>query len=214
MTSPRSYAGCAAADPPRDIPALAAEFAEAHRRPLAAVVDKPLEETEALVRRDFVVRIEDGLIHWDDPYPGEQTRRTVYIGDREVPMGSGCGPDVFTFAAVFDVPFRVEETDPATGTPIRIDFVPDGVKRVDPPEAVTILLHPDELRGAGIETFEEVNANACSYQPLFASAEAAGPWLAAHPGSRVFTVEEMFQRSFYTFYRDLFRPRIHPAERS
>jgi hypothetical protein len=113
---------------------------------LAAIIDRPADETAALVRREFVARIDNGLIYWDDPYPGERTRRLVHIGDRTVAMGSGCGPDVFTFAAVLDVPFTVEETCPATGTPIRVDFVPGGYERVDPPEAVTVLLHPDDFR--------------------------------------------------------------------
>lgn len=175
---------------------------------LAAVVDRPLEETAGLVRRQFRARIEDGLIHWDDPYPGEQPRRIVQIDDRQVPMGSGCGPDVFGFAAVLDVPFQVRETCPTTGTPIRVDFVPDGVARVDPPEAVTILLSVQDIRPSTGKDFAEINANVCSFQPLFASAAAAESWLAARPGSRAFTVEEMFQRSWYTYLRDLLRPRI------
>jgi hypothetical protein len=176
---------------------------------LAAVVDQTPEETAALVRRDLRARIEDGLIYWDDPYPGEHVRRTVYIRDREVRMGSGCAPDVFTFAAVLDAPFRVEEASPATGRLIRIEFVPDGVERVDPLEAVTVLLHPDELRGIVGGHFEEINANVCRYQPFFASAREAEPWLAAHPGARAFTVKEMFERPWYAYYRDSLRPLIH-----
>jgi hypothetical protein len=180
---------------------------------LAVIVDRPLEETAALVRREFSARIEGGLIHWEDPYPGDRTRRTVYIGDREVPMGSGCGPDVFTFAAVFDVPFRVEETCPATGTPIRADFVPGGCERVDPPDAVTMLLHPKSFSESIGGHFEEINAKVCSYQPFFASVEAAEPVLAAHPGSRAFTVQEMFERPWFAYYRDNVRPLIHPSDR-
>lgn len=180
---------------------------------LAAVVDRPVDEIAALVRREFTARIEGGLIYWDDPYPGDRTRRMVYIGDREVPMGSGCGPDVFTFAAVFDVPFRVEETCPATGAPIRVDFVPDGYERVDPPEVVTVLLHPEDFSESIGGHFEEINANVCAYQPFFASAKAAEPAVAAHPGSRAFTVKEMFERSWFTYYRDNLRPLIHPCNR-
>lgn len=181
---------------------------------LAAVVDRTPEETAALVRSDLTARIEDGLIYWDDPYPGDRTRRTVYVGDREVRMGSGCAPDVFTFAAVLDVPFRVEEASPATGRRIRIEFVPDGVERVEPTEAVTVLLHPDELRGIVGGHFEAINASVCSYQPFFASADEAEPWLAAHPGARAFTVKEMFERRWYAYYRDTLRPLIHGSTRS
>ena len=41
-------------------------------------------------------------------------------------MKRGCAPDLPAYAAVVDVPFHVEDTCAATGTPIRIDFVPDG----------------------------------------------------------------------------------------
>jgi hypothetical protein len=91
---------------------------------------------------------------------------------------------------------RVDETCPVTGIPIRVDFVPDGYERVDPPEAVTILLHPDDLRASIGLGFKEINADVCSYQPFFAWATAAEASLAARPGSRAFTVEEMFERSW------------------
>lgn len=179
---------------------------------LATILDRPVDETAALVRREFVARIQDELIYWDDPYPGDQIRRTVYIGDRAVPMGSGCGPDVFTFAAVFDVPLRVEETCPTTGTSIQVDFTPDGHYRVDPLKAVTVLLHPDDFRASIGGHFDEINANVCGYQPFFASAQAAEPALTTRPGSRAFTVAEMLDRPWFTHYRDTLRPLIHPAD--
>jgi hypothetical protein len=85
---------------------------------------------------------------------------------------------------------------------------------VDPPEAVTVLLHPDDLQWITGGHFEEINANVCSYQPFFASPTEAEPWLAAHPGARAFTVGEMFERSWYAYYRDTLRPLIHPAASS
>src|SRR5262249_55119318 len=72
----------------------------------------------------------------------------LYVDGREVPMKSGCPPDLFGIAAVLDVPFRVEDTCAATGAPIHVDFVPDGFERVDPPEAVTVLLPIGELQAS------------------------------------------------------------------
>ncbi|MGW5051449.1 organomercurial lyase [Actinokineospora sp. NPDC004072] len=180
---------------------------------LATILNRSHSETAALVRQEFTARIENGLIHWDNPYPGNQIRRVVHIGDRQVPMGSGCGPDVFTFAAVLDVPFRVEETCPTTGTPIRIDFIPGGVERTDPPDAVTVLLHPQDFSDSIGGHFDEINATVCTYQPFFASAEAAEPALAARPGSRAFTVQEMLERPWFSHYRDTLRPLINPTTR-
>ena len=45
------------------------------------------------------------------------------------------------------------------------------------------------------------------------AAQAAEPWLAAHPGARVFTVKEMFERSWYACYRDAVQPLIHATSR-
>ena len=178
---------------------------------LAAIVDRPVDETAALVRGATSARIEGELIQWDEPFPGDRTRRMLYVGDRAVPMRSGCAPDLFGFAAVLDVPFRVEETCAATGAPIRVDFVPDGYERMDPPEAVTVLLPLGRLRKATFEeVVEQVDANFCDHQPFFASARAAESALTARPGSRAFTVQEMFERPLFTYYRDKLRPLVHP----
>jgi hypothetical protein len=180
---------------------------------LTSVVNRSGEETVALIRRDTTARIEGGLVYWDDPFPGDRTLRTLHLGDREVPMKSGCAPDLFGIAVVLDVPFRVDDTCAATGAPIRVDFVPDDVERVDPSGVVTVLLPPGELQVSISGTFEQINADVCTYQPFFGSAEAAGDWLAGHPGGRVFTVREMFERPWVSYYRDRLRPLIYPSIR-
>jgi hypothetical protein len=180
---------------------------------LAAIVDRSAAETEALIRRDTTARIEGGLVYWDEPFPGDRTLRTLYVGDRAVPMKSGCAPDLFGIAAVLDVPFRVEDTCAATGAPISVEFVPGGFERVDPQEAVTVLLATDQVQAAISGTFDQINADVCTYQPFFASAEAAQEWQAGHPGGRVFTVQEMFERPWVSYYGDRLRPLIHPSIR-
>jgi alkylmercury lyase len=182
----------------------------------AGILHRSTEDAAVLLRENRTARIENGLIHWDDPFPGDRVIRTIQIGGREVPMKSGCAPDLFGFAAILDIPFTVEDTCATTGTPIRVAFVPNGYERVDPAGAVTLLLPPEDLGaalGAGSEevNFEEVNAKICAHQPFFASAQAAEPALAARPGSRVFTVKDMFDRPFITYCRDEVRPLIHPS---
>ena len=181
---------------------------------LAAVLDQPVETTAALLRREFTARIEDGWIYWDEPFPGHRTRRTLYVGDRVIPMRSGCAPDLFVYAAVLDVPFRVQETCPVTGTPIQVEFVPGGYQRVDPPEVVTVLLPAARLRDALGGHIEQIDATICDHQPFFASAAAAEATLAARPGTRAFTVPEMFERPWLIHYRDTLRPLIHDVTRT
>lgn len=52
---------------------------------------------------------------------------------------------------------------------------------------------------------EDADANACSQQSFFASAEAAASWLAAHPGGRIYPVAacfEWFRRNFVVAMED------------
>ena len=46
---------------------------------LATILGCRVEETVALLRGNTTARIEDGLIHWDDPFPGDRTLRTLYV---------------------------------------------------------------------------------------------------------------------------------------
>ncbi|MFC0109593.1 organomercurial lyase [Kibdelosporangium aridum] len=176
---------------------------------LTAIVGQSRDATATLLRNEFTVRIEGDSIYWDDPFPGDQVRRMLYVGDREIPMRSGCAPDLFVYAAVLDVPFHVEENCPTTGVPIRVSFIPNGYTHVEPTETVTALLAVDDLRAVTGGTMDTINAQLCRYQPFFASAEAVAPWLDARPGSRVFTIKDMFERSWVTHYRDTIRPLIH-----
>lgn len=176
---------------------------------LAVIIDRPVTQTVALLRENTTARIDGGLVYWDVPFPVDRARRTLHIGDRTIPMNR-CAPALFVYAVLLDVPFHVEETCPATGAPIRIDFVPGGYERVDPPQRVTAMMSPDDMCAMDSMTFDQAD-EICLHAPLFASAEAAGGWLASHPGGRMFTVTEMFQRPIVAHYRDNLRPLIHPA---
>jgi len=92
------------------------------------------------------------------------------------------------------VTLLAEDTCPTTATPIRIDFRPNGYERVDPPETVAMFVAVGRPGDAPFESLEEIEANVCVRQPFFASADAARSWLAATPGARVFTVQEIFER--------------------
>jgi alkylmercury lyase len=177
---------------------------------LAAALQRPNDEAVRLAWEAARVRPDErGAIHLDAPFGGSggPSRRKLYLGDREIAV-SGCAPDLLPAAAVLDVVFRVEDTCPATGAPIRIEFAPGGVERVDPAQAVVAMVSPKVASEYGEAEIEQVNQNLCSQQPFFASAEAAQGWLAAHPGGRVFPVREMANRPFFAHARDTWRPRI------
>ena len=113
-------------------------------RQLAAALAVPEPEAVKLAWRASRVRPQDGQFRLDTPWPGASPRRRLVIGDRELSV-SGCAPDVFAVAAVLDVPFRLDDTCPTTGTPIRVWFAPRGVEHPEPPEAVVVLLAPGQL---------------------------------------------------------------------
>jgi hypothetical protein len=177
---------------------------------LVAVLDRSEQEAIELLHENTTARIEDGQVYWDDPFPGTHVRRMIHVGEREIPMRSGCAPDVPLLAAVLDVPFRVEDSCAATGTPVRVDFVPDGYERVEPARAVTVLLPVDDIEVVAGGSFEQIDAGVCVSQPFFASRDAAQDWLGHHPGGRAFTIEEMFERPIYRYVRDTVGPLVHP----
>ncbi|HEY1575371.1 MAG TPA: organomercurial lyase [Pseudonocardiaceae bacterium] len=179
---------------------------------LANIIGRSTTDTRKLCGEYLSVVIDEDTIRWDPPFPGDETRRTLYVGDREIPMRCGCAPDLFAYAAVLDSPFRVEETCPVTGRTIHVDFVPGGYRRVDPPGTVTVLLPPQRLLAAsGI--FVDIDHNVCAHQPFYASTQAARSRLTARHGSWTFTVAEMFRRPFVTYLHDHLRPLIHPVDR-
>jgi alkylmercury lyase len=103
---------------------------------------------------------------------------------------TGCAPDIFTYASLVRPSLQVEETCPVTGTPVRVVFTPGRVEHVEPAGAVMAMTGPQEctnaVEAAGDGDIEDIDADVCVRSPLFASAEVAQGWLAAHPGGRVF----------------------------
>ena len=166
---------------------------------------RPVNEAEALARQWGWpgTRVEDGLITVNPERAKSAARRQVQIGDRRFGV-SGCACDIFWAAPLVRPSLQLEETCPATGTPIRIVFTPRGVEHVEPADAVVAMLRLQECRTA-VETagdVEEVDASVCVQMPLFASAEAAKGWLGTHPGSRVLPVREMWEESGLRELRD------------
>jgi alkylmercury lyase len=170
---------------------------------LAEVLGRPVGEAEALARQWGWpgTRVDDGLISVDPERAKSATRRQVRIGDRRFGV-TGCACDIFYYAPLVRPSLHLEETCPATGTPIRIVFTPGRVERVDPAGAVVpaspAVCAPAETAG----DVEEVDANLCVQMPLFASAEAAQGWLDAHPGSQVLPIKQMWDLSILRDWRD------------
>jgi alkylmercury lyase len=175
---------------------------------LAEVLGRPVSEAEARARRWGWpgTRVEDGLITVNPERAKSATRRHVQIGDRRFGV-TGCGPDIFFYAPLVRPSLHLEETCTVTGTPIRIVFTPSRVEHVEPAGAVVPMMDLPECtngveEAAGDGEIEDLDANLCVQTPLFASAEAAQGWLAAHPGGRVLPIRDAWDLSFIRDWRD------------
>ena len=182
---------------------------------LAEVLGRPVSEVEALAQapcgsnctspapvEDGFVQVEDGLITFTNPDRAQSApRRCLQIGDRRFGM-IGCAYDVFLYAPLVRPSLQVQETCPATGTPIRIVFTPSGVETARPAGAVVPIPPPQEFDRLERIPPTEVDATMCAQCPFYSSAEAAQGWLAAHPGGCVFPVREAWDLSFHRVWRD------------
>lgn len=112
--------------------------------------------------------------HWSIPFTVDG--RTLY----------GCASDTLTFPVILGRAGVVEATCPATGTPIRIELTPTGVRSVDPPRAVVSKVRPTE----GITN---MLAEVCGLGHFYSSPDAAADWLARNPDGFVDTVADDFE---------------------
>jgi alkylmercury lyase len=97
-----------------------------------------------------------------------------------------CATDTLMLPVVLGRPALIESTCPQTGEAIRIELTPDGVERLDPPDAVMTAVRP---RGQ----LADVRSTTCAHGHFFTSVEATAAWTEAHPDGHVYPVEEAFR---------------------
>lgn len=149
---------------------------------VAAAGGWPVEDVRAELDRQPGVDWADdgrvagfGLTLQPTPHAFTFEDRTVY---------GFCATDVVNFPVILGWAGVVESMCPATGQRIRIELSPDGVRDVDPPEAVVSKVHLTE-------TVANVR-DLCDLGHFFSSPEAAADWSAAHPDGEVVPVAEEF----------------------
>ena len=101
-------------------------------------------------------------------------------------MYTWCAPDALTFPVLIGAPALIESTCFATGTAIRIEVTPDGVRSVEPAGAVVSIVP----RAIGVG---ELRARLCHEQHFFASSEAADAWRGEREGVLVVPVADAFE---------------------
>ncbi len=177
---------------------------------LAEILGRDVREAEALAQRwgSPGTRVEEGLISVDPQQAKAAPRRQLRIGHRQFGV-TGCALDVLYYAPLVRPSLQLEETCSTTGTPIRLEFTPDRVVRVEPASTVMPVLNPqalDQIEGMSVE---DIDANLCVQGPFFSSAEAAQGWLAANPGGRLFPVREAWDLSPVRENRERMLAKLH-----
>ena len=170
---------------------------------LAQILGRDVREAEALAQRWGMpgTQVEDGFIDLDPQRAKAASRRQVRIGHRQFGV-TGCALDVLYYAPLVRPSLQLEETCPTTGTPIRLEFTPNHVVRVEPASTVVPILNPQALDQIEGMSMEDIDANVCVQGPFFSSAQAAQGWLATHPGGRILPVREAWDLSPLSEYRE------------
>lgn len=141
--------------------------AEVHTR-LAASPDAELDDDGNLVGMGLTLR----------PTPH---RFRLDGGD----LYTWCALDTLMYPSLLETSAVVESPCRGTGDPVRVEVGPEGVRSVDPTDAVVSIVVPEECRS--------VRATFCDQVHFFRSAEAANDWLRARPNAIVLSVREAFQ---------------------
>jgi hypothetical protein len=123
-----------------------------------------VSKADAMARQGaFGTRVENGIITVNPERAKAAPRRKLQIGDRRLGV-TGCAPDIFLYAPLLSPSVQVEETCPATGTPIRLVFTPSRVEHVEPAGTVLPLPGPQSPLYSCAEAAsngEQIDADAC-----------------------------------------------------
>jgi alkylmercury lyase len=97
-----------------------------------------------------------------------------------------CATDVLIAPVLLRRSGVVESTCPFTGQPIHVEVTPEGVVRVDPPQAVVSVVRPSEK-------VADLRAETCALGHFFSSREVGAPWLEEYPHGQLRSLYEEFE---------------------
>jgi alkylmercury lyase len=95
-----------------------------------------------------------------------------------------CALDTLIFPALIGRTAHITSPCHGTGEAVRLTVSPDRVFDITPADAVVSIVTPDDVSA--------VRTSFCNEVHFFASAEAAAPWLAKHPGATVLPITNAF----------------------
>ncbi|MDP9890107.1 organomercurial lyase MerB [Pseudarthrobacter enclensis] len=147
----------------RDLAAVSGRTVREVSAALLAVPDTEYDGTGRIVGLGLTLR--------PTPHRLEMTGKQLY---------TWCALDTLIFPALLGTTARVESVCHATGEPVRLSTGAPGVTAVEPGTAVVSLVNPEDM--------SRVRSAFCNQVHFFASAQAAQPWLDAHPDGSILPV--------------------------
>ena len=149
-------------------------------------------EARALLERDPI----KAFVYADD-----QGRVLGFGGLAAVPMhhrfevdgrslGTWCAWDSLFIPEILGKPARVTSPDPENGEVVRLLVSSDGIESAEPEDAVVSFLLPDarDFRTSAAN----VMAKFCHFVFFFTSRSSGERWMAKHPGTFLYSLEEAF----------------------
>ena len=107
-------------------------------------------------------------------------------------MSTWCAEDTLLLPALLGQSATVESTSPLSRTPVRLTVGPDGVRSVDPPEAVVSIAIVDP-GDTTLEAVESIWTTFCHHIHFFASREEAVRWAAGRDDITILTPDEGYR---------------------
>lgn len=149
---------------------------------LVAALDWPIERVTALLSKVPNIEYDDGKVVG----AGLTLRETPHvfeIDDRR--LYTWCALDALMFPALLDRTARVTSPCSATGAPVRLTVTPDGVRELEPRQAVVSLVVPDGSAN--------IRGSFCVGVNFLVSEAAAAHWAAKPDGASIVSVEAAFR---------------------
>lgn len=117
-----------------------------------------------------------GLTLIPTPHVYKVNDRTLY---------TWCAVDALTFPGILKHTASIESNDPVTGEKIHIRLTPDTVEKIKPKDAVVSFVKNIDLTN--------LRSSFCNNTNFFSSLETGSRWIARHPGTILYPVNELFQ---------------------
>jgi alkylmercury lyase len=141
---------------------------------------RPLTEQDAA---DAIIGVLPGLSLGNHPH-----RFSVNV----LQMSTWCAEDTLLLPALLGQTATIESTSPLSRKPIRLTVGPDGIRSVNPPEAVVSIAIVDP-GNTTLEAVEAIWMTFCRHIHFFATRQEAAQWAAAHKDISILTPDEGYR---------------------